>query len=168
MVECSQYFVVMSHLCRSPTWKSDGTGGAVRLVLGQLGEPCLQRQVERAGEQRKDCQHVCEPNAAQAAFQTDPLHDERHHVEIEVHVVGVVERRQEEAAPLARPVRLMDAHTCLRRKGVASMSRVSESHPLFLLGVTLSKINTFFKDLQLVHCYGYFYISPWQRLYFFQ
>lgn len=83
------------------------------LVLGQLRQQRLQRQVHQAGEQREDRQQVEEPGPTEAPLQPDAFPHERHHVEVEVPVIDVVQRGQNQAAPFTEPVGLMDTHTGL-------------------------------------------------------
>lgn len=81
----------LGEFCRSVcTWEADSTGHAVGLVLGELRQQGLQRQIDQSGDQREDWQQVEEPGPAQPALQRGAFPEEGQHVEVEVPIIHVV------------------------------------------------------------------------------
>ncbi len=79
-------------------------------------QSCLQKQVDQSGEQGEDREQVRKPGTSQLPLQFDALPKERGHVEVQVHVVSMVKRRQQQTIPVSVPVRLSNTQTCLRNR----------------------------------------------------
>ena len=97
--------------------KPHSTLYTVRRVIGKLRKPRLQPQVHQSREQREDRQHIEEPGTAQTSLQVDALPQEGSEVEVQVPIIYVVQRGQEEAAPVTMPIGHLDTHTCLGTRG---------------------------------------------------
>ena len=101
------------------TWEAHSTVlYTVRWVTGKLCKPRLQPQVHQSREQSEDGQHIEEPGTAQTSLQVDAHPQEGSEVEVQVPVMCVVQRGQEEAPPLALPIDLLDTHIHLGTRGV--------------------------------------------------
>lgn len=88
------------------------------IELGDFCDQHLQQHMNEAGEQRKDRQQAEETGRTQTSLQPEAFPEKRHHVEVEMPIIDVVQRGQEEAVPLFIPVHMLEAHTGLRIRGI--------------------------------------------------